>query len=81
VYMHSRVEDERLAYIRPALQQQLNQVEDFQHINAELPQISSHAESYSNCGVVLPAAFHGSRAWAASEVSDPLALCRSKGKP
>jgi len=79
--MDSRVEDELLAYIRPALQQQMNQVEDFQHINAEHAHISSHAESNSNCGVVLPASFHGSRAWAVSGVTDPLALCRSKGKP
>jgi len=81
VDMYSRVEDARLAYIRRALQQQMNQVEDFQHINSEHPQISLQAESYSNRGIVLPASFLSSRAWAASEVADALALCRSKGKP
>ena len=81
VDMYSRVEDERLAYIRRALQQQMSQVEDFQHINSEHLQTPSNAESYSNRGIVLPASFLGSRAWAASEVADSLALCRSKGKP
>jgi len=79
--MYSRVEDERLAYIRRALQQLINQVEDFQHINSEHSQISSQAESYSNRGIVLLASFLSSRAWAASKVADSLALCRSKGKP
>ena len=81
VDMYSRGEDERLAYIRRVLQQQMNQVEHFQHINSEYLQISSQAESYSNRGIVLPASFLGSRAWATSEVADSLALCLSKGKP
>ena len=41
----------------------------------------SQFELFSHRGIVLPASFLGSRAWAASEVADSLALCRSKGKP
>lgn len=81
VDMYSRVEDERLSYIRRALQQQMNQIEDFQYSNSQDLEEYSALESYSNRGIVLPASFLGSRAWAASEVADSLALCRTKGKP
>ena len=81
VDMYSRVEDERLSYIRQALQQQMNQVEEFQHLDSYSLDQQSHLESFSNQGIVLPAFFLGSRAWTASEVADSLALCRAKGKP
>jgi len=58
----------------------MNQVEDFQHINSEHPQIPSHAKSYSNRGSVLPASFLSSRACKASQVADSLALCQSTKK-
>lgn len=59
----------------------MNQIEDFQYSNSQDLEEYSALESYSNRGIVLPASFLGSRAWAASEVADSLALCRTKGKP
>ena len=81
VDMYSRVEDERLSYIRRALQQQMNQIEEFRQMDPNSLSQPSQLESFSHWGIVLPASFLGSRAWAASEVADSLALCRSKGKP
>ena len=79
--MYSRVEDERLSYIRRALQKQIAQVEEFQNFDSAEVYQQGHLEPYIYHGIILPASFLGSRAWAASEVADSLALCRAKGKP
>ena len=81
VDMYSRVEDERLSYIRRALQQQMNQIEEFQQLDSNNLDQPNQLESFSHRGIVLPASFLGSSAWAASEVADSLALCCAKGKP
>ena len=57
VDMYSRVEDERLSYIRRALQQQMNQIEEFQHLDSYSLNQPDHLESFSNRGIVLPASF------------------------
>ena len=59
----------------------MNQIEEFRHSDSNSLNQSSQSESFSPRGIVLPASFLGSRAWAASEVADSLALCRAKGKP
>ncbi|CUS15046.1 unnamed protein product [Tuber aestivum] len=60
---------------------QMNQVEEFRQQDSQNQHRHNHLESYSNRGIVLPVSFLGFRAWAASEVADSLALCRSKRKP
>lgn len=81
VDMYSRVEDERLSYIRRALiqQQELRNLGSLNHTHAS--GILDHEFQNSSRGVILPSSFLGSRAWAASEVADSLAICRSRGKP
>ena len=68
--MYSRVEDERLSYVRRALQQQMKQIEEFRQMDPNSLSQPSQLESFSHWGIVLPASFLGSRAWAASEVAD-----------
>lgn len=68
VDMYSRVEEERLNYLRAGRQQQL------QH--SLCGQDSEHG--FQN---MLPVSFLGSRAWASEQVADALALCREFGKP
>ena len=75
--MYSRVEDERLSYIRRALQKQIAQVEEFQNFDSAEVYQQGHLEPYIHRGIILPASFLGSRAWAASEVADSLALRRA----
>ena len=48
VEMYSWVEDERLSYLQPVLQQQINQIEDFQYSNSQDLEESSALESYSD---------------------------------
>ncbi|CUS06725.1 unnamed protein product [Tuber aestivum] len=60
VDMYSHVEDERLSYIRRALQQQMNQGQEFRQQDSQNQHRHNHLESYSNRGIVLPASFLGS---------------------
>jgi len=78
--MYSQVKDERLSYIQRALQQQKNQIEEFPDSDSYNLIQRSHLEPFSNPGIVLPACFLASRAWAVSEVAHSLALSRAKGK-
>lgn len=61
--MYSRVEEERISYIRAGCQHQTQQ--------GGLGLDSEYG--FQN---VLPVSFLGSRAWAAEQVADALALCR-----
>ena len=66
--MYSRVEEERLNYIQQGRQRQVQQYK-----------LAHDSEvGFEN---ILPASFLGSRAWAAEQVADALALCRKYGKP
>lgn len=81
VEMYSRVEDERLSYIRRALIQQQELRNDSSLNHTQASGILDHESRNSSRGVILPSSFLGSRAWAASEVADSLAICHSRGKP
>ena|SRR5947209_6259964 len=76
--MYSRVEEERLVYIKKGridqLERRRNQLEDAYLIDPE--PLTAFNES-----VRLPASFVGSRSWASNQVADALALCREYGKP
>lgn len=91
VDMYSRVEDERLDYIRRALHQQYSIRTQYSSSHRNNNPVSftgsnssssaSYHEQHKSRGIVLPSSFLGSKAWAAGEVADSLAICRSKGKP
>jgi hypothetical protein len=74
VDMYSRVEEERLNYLRRG---RLDQVRGVVQDGRE------GRDDYHRGNVegMLPASFLGSRAWSSQQVSDALALCRQYGKP
>jgi Helitron helicase-like domain at N-terminus len=77
--MYSRIENERLQYIREGKLRQASEVfageEDTQEKdNYEMELRHAFAG-------VLPSSFLGSRAWTSERVADALALLRSLGKP
>jgi hypothetical protein len=74
VDMYSRVEEERLNYLRRG---RLDQVRGAAQHGAE----GSSESLRGNIEGMLPASFLGSRAWSSQQVSDALALCRQYGKP
>jgi hypothetical protein len=74
VDMYSRVEEERLNYLRRG---RLDQVRGAGQHGTE----GSSESLRGNIEGMLPASFLGSRAWSSQQVSDALALCRQYGKP
>jgi Helitron helicase-like domain at N-terminus len=82
VDMYSRVEDERLTYIRYGRKlQHKNQKtisqDQFSADNADDSNIFVDPEE----NFLLPASFTHSRLWASNQVADALTLCREFGKP
>jgi hypothetical protein len=77
--MYSRIEDERLQYIREGKLRQAGEVfageEDTQEKDDYEMELQRAFAS------VLPSSFLGSRAWTSERVADALALLRSLGKP
>lgn len=88
VDMFSRVEDERLNFIRRGREQHLNilqtrinqQNQDQRDQGIEVPVNDANC-SVAESGLILPASHLGSRAWASQQVADALAICRDKGNP
>ena len=76
--MFSRVEEERLQYIRSSRSFQLRQLEE-QREEAFI--LDPDLELQRSDTVTLPSSFIGSRAWASDQVADSMALCREYGKP
>src|SRR5438270_6761074 len=74
----SRVEEERLEYIRSGRSEQMD--EAMRRRDAAFVADPDHAAELSSA-VTLPSSFIGSRSWASEQVSDALALCREYGKP
>lgn len=78
VDMYSRVEDERLDYIRRGREKQYQTLQQQQARDGMLSGDGSITEFER--GITLPSSFLGSRAWASQQVADSLAICRAKGK-
>lgn len=76
--MYSRVEDERLDYIRRGREKQYQAL--LQQARDQEPPSDGSMESLRG-SITLPSSFFGSRVWASQEVADSLAICRAKGKP
>jgi hypothetical protein len=79
VDMYSRVEDQRLDYIRAGRVEHLEHFRQANHANAFV--IDPDLQLELGSAVRLPSSFPGSRAWASDQVADALALCRRYGKP
>src|SRR5438045_1809734 len=77
--MFSRVEEERLEYIRASCLFQLNRLEEQREEAAFF--LDPDLEVQHSDAVTLPSSFLGSWAWASDQVADALALCREHGKP
>jgi hypothetical protein len=75
VDMYSRVEEERLNYLR------LGRHDQATGANSAHRTPVRDSEHRGNIEGMIPASFLGSRAWASQQVSDSLALCRQYGKP
>jgi hypothetical protein len=80
VDMFSRVEEEKLAYIREGRIEQLDRF-DRQREQAFLVDPDSNTRPELASSITLPHTFVGSRAWASEHVADSLALAREIGKP
>lgn len=86
--MYSRVEEQRLNYLRNGRKFQLSESTNEAN-NRELAINSTIGSSASmdtgnfhgNFETMLPASFLGSRAWSSNQVADSLALARQFGKP
>ena len=96
VDMYSRVEDERLGYLRRGREKQLADMRgvlqeareranrsDVAH-QADLADVNLYEDT--NCttteeSFLLPSSFPGSRAWASEQVSDSLAIVADRGDP
>jgi Helitron helicase-like domain at N-terminus/PIF1-like helicase len=74
VDMYSRVEDERINFIREGRRRQQEQQQQWQQGDAD--PIEDHPWQSA-----LPSSFMGSRAWSSNQVADALALCRQFGRP
>lgn len=96
VDMYSRVEDERLMYLRDGRKKQYRKMKSVidavrEHmLRADVPgqvtQDQGNPAHDGNCVVtednfLLPASFLGSKAWASEQVADSLAICTERGKP
>lgn len=75
VDMYSRVEEERLAYIRRGREQQRIQLQD-QNFRDD---IDTGEDDENQKNITLPSTFLGSRAWASEQVADSLAIYRRFG--
>lgn len=88
VDMFSRVEDERLSFIRRGREQHLSmlrtrineQNQEQIDLGVDVPVNDANC-TVAETGMILPASFLGSRAWASQQVADALAICREKGNP
>jgi len=79
VDMFSRVEEEKLAYIREGRIEQLDRFDRQREPFLVDPDPNTRPELASS--ITLPHTFVGSRAWASEHVADSLALAREIGKP
>ena len=77
--MYSRIEDERLQYLREGKIRQAGEVFAGEEDTQEKDEYET--ELQQAFAGVLPSSFLGSRAWTLDRVADALALCRSFGKP
>jgi Helitron helicase-like domain at N-terminus len=77
VDMFSRMEDERLDYIKMGRKEQLRQQREAQSISTNPDESSLDPEQ----SFLLPASFVHSKLWASNQVADSLTLCRKFGKP
>jgi hypothetical protein len=77
--MFSRVEEERLEYIRSGRSDQMDEAMRRRDAAFVIDPDTQAAELSS--AVVLPSSFIGSCSWASEQVADALALCREHGKP
>ena len=77
--MYSRVEEERLNYIRSGCSDQMDEAMQ-RRDDAFLVDPDAQAVELGSA-LTLPSSFIGSHAWASEQVADALAFCREYGKP
>ena len=79
VDMYSRVEEERLNYIRSG---RSDQMDEAMQRRDDIFLVDPDAQAVElGSALTLLSSFIGSRAWASEQVADALALCREHGKP
>jgi hypothetical protein len=74
--MYSRVEEERLSFIRNSKKTVARASEDGPHVGAE-----GELDLDEQCNITLPSSFMGSKKWASEQTADALALARTYGPP
>ena len=79
--MYSRVEEQRLNYLRNGRRLQMSSTipGEANTDSADIPVPENNF--HQNLETMLPASFLGSRAWSSNQVADSLALARQYGKP